>query len=98
MSLPKKMLLLVLLSSAIRISGIECFSRGYNNHHSGSSSYDPIISTAETTANPSSENNNGDLGILDTFSLSFVGNFNFANAIDGVKKIVEGVGNCNYIN
>ena len=38
-----------------------------------------------------------DYGILDTFSLSFVGNFNFANAIDGVKKIVEGVANCKLI-
>lgn len=33
-------------------------------------------------------------GILDTFSLSFVGNLNFANAIEGVKKIVEGISNC----
>lgn len=33
-------------------------------------------------------------GLLDTFSLSFVGNLNFANAIEGVTKIVEGVSSC----
>ncbi len=35
-----------------------------------------------------------DDGLLDTFSLSFVGNFNFAKAIEGVTKIVDGVSNC----
>ena len=34
--------------------------------------------------------------LLDTFSLSFVGNFNFANAIEGIKKIVEGIASCEY--
>ena len=38
----------------------------------------------------------GESSILDTFSLSFVGNFNFANAIDGVRKIVEGIANCTH--
>ena len=33
-------------------------------------------------------------GILDTFSLSFVGNLNFSNAIQGVQKIVEGLASC----
>ena len=38
----------------------------------------------------------GGSGILDTFSLSFVGNFNFANAIEGLRKIVEGIASCTY--
>ena len=33
-------------------------------------------------------------GILDTFSLSFVGNFNFANAVEGARKIMAGIANC----
>ena len=33
-------------------------------------------------------------GILDTFSLSFVGNLNFSNAVQGVQKIVEGLASC----
>lgn len=32
--------------------------------------------------------------ILDTFSLSFVGNFDFSQIIDGLKKIFEGLATC----
>ena len=35
-------------------------------------------------------------GILDTFSLSFVGNLNFSNAIQGLQKIVEGLASCEF--
>ena len=33
-------------------------------------------------------------GLLDTFSLSFVGNLNFSNAIQGLQKIIEGLASC----
>ena len=32
--------------------------------------------------------------LQDTFSLSFVGNLNFSNAINGVQKIIEGLASC----
>lgn len=32
--------------------------------------------------------------LLDTFSLSFVGNFDFSQIIDGLKKIFEGFATC----
>lgn len=40
---------------------------------------------------PSSLNPSHQHSLLDTFSLSFVGNFNFANTLEGLSKIMEGI-------
>ena len=58
-----------------------------------------IITGTENEKGGSSKNNNGlaksgGSGLLDTFSLSFVGNLNFSNAIHGVQKIIEGIASC----
>ena len=53
-----------------------------------------LIYATKNLALGESDGKNELSGILDTFSLSFVGNFNFANAIDGIKKIIEGVASC----
>jgi hypothetical protein len=35
-------------------------------------------------------------GLLDTFSLSFSGDFDFSHIIDGIRKIFEGIGKCKF--
>ena len=35
--------------------------------------------------------------LLDTFSLSWSGNFNFSNSLEGIQKIFEGIFTCEYI-
>lgn len=35
-------------------------------------------------------------GVLNTFSLSFVGNLNFAKALEGIRKIIDGISSCRY--
>jgi hypothetical protein len=32
--------------------------------------------------------------LLDTFSLSFAGNFDFSHILEGLKKIFDGIGTC----
>ena len=57
-----------------------------------------IMGTEKEKGSNSKDNNglakSGGSGLLDTFSLSFVGNLNFSNAINGVQKIIEGIASC----
>ena len=43
-----------------------------------------------------SADNDNNAGLLDTFSLSFVGNFSFSKALEGIRKIVEGIATCKH--
>lgn len=54
----------------------------------------PYPTSSRFTHDNKHDTNNG---LLDTFSLSFVGNLNFANAVEGVYKIVEGIASCEYL-
>ena len=37
-------------------------------------------------------------GLLENFILSFAGNFDFSQVVDGLKKIFEGVATCKFLN
>ncbi|TRY70530.1 hypothetical protein TCAL_08706 [Tigriopus californicus] len=78
------LIIILILATSYPVNGQDYTLRG--SRRNPRQIYLTKSDSSSSSLNPSHQHS-----LLDTFSLSFVGNFNFANTLEGLSKIMEGI-------